>query len=188
MLVFSDLGFSKTLPLSIFNQLGELLQQIGSVVESDALSLTEAILVRVEVPIEWQKQKFKLIVSPGFNALLVGNLQAGEQEIDSPVNTIFTFNTDAIALFISQLCELFKCDSHIYQTLDNYRQVMTPNDSTLQSQFTLLLLEYLLPHSPAKITTHTTESCQVIEDAFRKQIAQEQVYFQIFGQVINIVR
>ncbi|MTJ06642.1 GAF domain-containing sensor histidine kinase [Anabaena sp. UHCC 0204] len=183
MLVFPDLGFSKTLPLSIFNQLGELLQQMAQAVGSDALSLTEAILVRVEVPVEWQKQRFNLVVSEGFNALLVGNLQAGEQEIDSLVNTSLTFNVDAIALFISQLGELFKCDSHTYQTLDNYRRVIISNDPILQSQFTLLLLEYLLPHSPAPIITNTPESCQAIQNALKKQIAQEQLLNTVTTQI-----
>lgn len=177
MLVFPDLGFCKTLPLSLFNQLGELLQEMAQTlvlreVETagrGAFILTQAVLLRVKTPSEWHKQRFQLILSPGFNALLVGNLQPTPEGEDVEINTSLTFHPEAIALFISQLGELLKCDGHTCQILDQYRQDIIPNDPTLQSQFTLLLLEHFLPHSPAPINIQSTPTCQDAEDGLKNK-------------------
>ncbi|WP_442940529.1 hypothetical protein [Nostoc sp.] len=55
-----------------------------------------------------------------------------------------TFNLEAIASFVYKLRDLFKCDSSTHQNLEHYRQIIGLNDATLQSKFSLLLLEYLL--------------------------------------------
>ena len=76
MLSSPDLSFSRTLPIDVFNQLGELLQQMQlEAVGSTALVLTEAVLARIRIPGEWQNQRFSLVVSKRFSALLVGNLE-----------------------------------------------------------------------------------------------------------------
>ncbi|MBD2626392.1 GAF domain-containing sensor histidine kinase [Trichormus variabilis] len=189
MLISPDLGFSRTFPLSVFNQLGELLQQMVPAVESDALVLTEAVLVRMKLPVEWQEQRFKLVVSQGFNALLVGTQKPGKQEIDSALNASLTFNEEAIASFVSKLGDLFGCNSYTYQNLQHYRQLLAPNDVTLQSKFTLLLLEYLLPDlnpdltAPASSIPPEDFSCQSVENALTKQIAQERLLNQVTTQI-----
>ncbi|MFM7405919.1 MAG: ATP-binding protein [Cuspidothrix sp.] len=183
MFVFPDLGFSKTLPLSLFNQLGELLQEMAQGAGRDAFVLTQAVLVREGIPLEWQKQRFKLILSSGFNALLVGNLQSTKAEIELSVNTSLTFDPDAIALCISQLGEILKSDTHTCHILDQYRQHILPNDPSLQSQFTLLLLEYFLPHSPAPINIEYSATSQNIEDSLKKQIAQEKLLNTVTTQI-----
>ncbi|HLO83499.1 MAG TPA: GAF domain-containing sensor histidine kinase [Nostocaceae cyanobacterium] len=195
MLSSPDLSFSRTLPLSIFNQLGELLQQMAQAVENAVLVLTEALLVRVQVPLEWQKQRFTLVVSERFSALLVGG-EAQEEESYSTrttqpsfFNTRLTFNAEAIATFISQLQSLFAISSSTYQNLTKYTQVPAPNDPILQSQFTLLLLESLLPQTNLEITAYPDPNppegygCQVVEDALKKQIAQEQLLNQVTTQI-----
>jgi two-component system, sensor histidine kinase and response regulator len=189
MLISPDLGFSRTFPLSVFNQLGELLQQMVPAVESDALVLTEAVLVRMKLPVEWQEQRFKLVVSQGFNALLVGTQKPGKQEIDSALNASLTFNEEAIASFVSKLRDLFGCNSYTYQNLEHYRQLLAPNDVTLQSKFTLLLLEYFLPDFnpnlkvPASSIPSEVFSCQSVENALKKQIAQERLLNQVTTQI-----
>ncbi|MBW4447188.1 MAG: GAF domain-containing sensor histidine kinase [Spirirestis rafaelensis WJT71-NPBG6] len=174
MLSSPDLSFSRTLPIDVFNQLGELLQQMAQAVGSAALVLTEAVLARIMSESEWQKQKFTLVVSEQFSALLVGNqeenigmcvagsfpdlkkvsLPQGENGIEREFIPItqddilyanLTFKSEAIASFISQLRDLFGHDSHTYQHLERYLQIPSLNDATLQGKFTLLLLEYLLP-------------------------------------------
>ncbi|MEY3255213.1 MAG: hypothetical protein RLZZ29_344, partial [Cyanobacteriota bacterium] len=57
MLSSPDLSFSRTLPLSIFNRLGELLHQMAQAIGSAALVLTEAVLARILIPVEWQQQR-----------------------------------------------------------------------------------------------------------------------------------
>jgi two-component system, sensor histidine kinase and response regulator len=174
MLSSPDLSFSRILPVDVFNQLGELLQQMAQAVGSAALVLTEAVLARIMSNSEWQKQKFTLVVSEQFSALLVGNqeenlgmflagsfpdlnevsLPQGENGIgrefisqtpDATLYASLTFNSQAIASFVLQLRDLFGHDSHTYQHLEPYVQIPSLNDATLQGKFTLLLLEYLLP-------------------------------------------
>jgi two-component system sensor histidine kinase/response regulator len=217
MLSSPDLSFSRILPKDVFNQLGELLQQMQlEAVGSAALVLTEAVLAPIMSKSEWQKQKFTLVVSEQFSALLVGNqeenlgmcvarsfpdlnkvsLLEGENGIerefiprtqDATLYASFTFNSQAIASFISQLQDLFADDSHTYQHLECYRQIPSLNDATLQGKFTLLLLEYLLPlqnqsFSSANSFNHVSV-CQPVEDALKKQISQERLLNQVTNQI-----
>ncbi|MDZ8228059.1 GAF domain-containing sensor histidine kinase [Nostoc sp. ChiVER01] len=191
MLSSPDLSFSRTLPIVVFNQLGELLEQMAQTVGSATLVLTEAVLMRICIPVEWQRQRFTLVVSEQFSALLVGNLaqgEEGEQGIDSALNAQLTFNLEAIATFVYELRDLFECDSSTYQNLEGYRQIIRPNDATLQSQFSLLLLEYLLTQPNQEIiappsSTPTIYICQPVEDALKKQISQERLLNQVTTQI-----
>ncbi|MCG6134970.1 MAG: GAF domain-containing sensor histidine kinase [Nostoc sp. LLA-1] len=194
MLSSPDVSFSRNLPLVVFNQLGELLQQMAQAVGSTALVITEAVLARVSISLEWQNQRFTLVISEQFNALLVGVLDVKSQEVDSPeieaeINARLTFNSEAIASFIWQLRDLFEGDSSTYQNLENYGQTLQPNDATLQSTFTLLLLEYLLPQPQENVTeslsaiVHEVYVCQAVEDALKKQISQERLLNQVTSQI-----
>ncbi len=198
MLSSPDLSFSRTLPLSIFNRLGELLHQMAQAIGSAALVLTEAVLARILIPVEWQQQRFTLVVSERFSALLLGNIEAGEQgsrvaqkedvTLDS-LNASLTFNSQAIAAFVSNLRNLFESHSYTYKNITQYQQVLAPNDATLQSKFTLLLLEYLLPLVNNEVKTPTVSirpegfSCKLVEDALTKQIAQERLLNQVTTQI-----
>lgn len=53
MLSSPDLSFCRNLPLVVFNQLGELLQQMAQVIGSAARVVTDAILVTISTPGEW---------------------------------------------------------------------------------------------------------------------------------------
>lgn len=69
-----DLSFSRTLPSNVFDQLGEFLQQMAQqAVGKAALVLTEAVLIPIDLPQEWQTQRFTVVVSEQFSALLVGS-------------------------------------------------------------------------------------------------------------------
>lgn len=189
-------ALSRTLPLSVFNQLGELLQQMAQAVGSGALVLTEAVLARISPPVEWQWQRFTLVISERFSVLLMGNIEYQEPELhpalktqESALITSLTFNAEAIAAFVSKLKSLFGCNSQTYQNLEFYGQILSPNDATLQSQFTLLLLEYLLGQpnleviTPAITSNPEIYSCQVVENALTKQIAQERLLNQVTTRI-----
>jgi signal transduction histidine kinase len=189
MLSSPDLSFSRTLPIVVFNQLGKLLEQMAQREISAVLILTEAVLMRVCIPVEWQRQRFTLVVSEQFSALLVGNLEEGEQGIGSALNAKLTFNLEAIATFVSELRDLFECDSYTHQNLERYHQIIRPNDATLQSQFSLLLLEYFLTQpnqeiiAPLSPTAPAVYICQPVEDALKKQISQERLLNQVTTQI-----
>ena len=217
MLSSPDLSFSRILPKDVFNQLGELLLSMAQAVGSTALVLTEAVLARIMSKSEWQKQKFTLVVSEQFSALLVGNQEEnvgimcvarsfpdlnevsfpeGENGIegefisrnsDATLYASLTFNSQAIASFLSQLKDLFAHDSHTYQHLERYVLIPSLNDATLQGKFTLLLLEYLLPLQNQSFTSDNNFNhvsvCQPIEDALKKQISQERLLNQVTTQI-----
>jgi two-component system sensor histidine kinase/response regulator len=98
-----------------------------------------------------------------------------------------TFNCEAIASFISKLKDLFASDSDTHQNLEYYSQILRPNDARLQSQFTLLLLEYLLPQRNQELTVSSENQgasfCQAIEIALQKQISQERLLNQVTTQI-----
>ncbi|MBD2437908.1 GAF domain-containing sensor histidine kinase [Nostoc sp. FACHB-110] len=215
MLSSPDLSFSQSLPLVVFNQLGELLQQMAQSVESSVLVLTEAVLARIIIPEEWQIQRFTLVVSEQFSALLFGCFEQQQSETEenshsarcstpatanstqhaaqlplplTALNTHFTFNSEAIASFIGKLKDLFASDSDTHHNLEFYSQILRPNDATLQSQFTLLLLEYLLSHKNQAVTETVSANqgenfCQAIEIALQKQISQERLLNQVTTQI-----
>ncbi|MFN6464399.1 MAG: GAF domain-containing sensor histidine kinase [Nostoc sp. DedVER02] len=202
MLSSSDLSFSRTLPIVVFNQLGELLEQMAQRLGSATLVLTEDVLARIYIPVEWQRQRFTLVVSEQFSTLLLGNFEQGEQGEQLPtqdglnhsypltgLNAKLTFNLEAIASFMHELRDLFECDSYTHQNLESYRQIIRPNDATLQSQFTLLLLEYLLTQpnqeiiAPPSPTAPSVYICQPVEDALKKQIYQERLLNQVTTQI-----
>src|SRR5207237_5982962 len=127
-------------------------KQMAQAVGSNALVLTEALLARIHIPLEWQWQRFTLVISEQFSVLLVGNLEQEKPENYSALNVSLTFNTEAIASFVAKLRDLFWCNSDTYQNLERYLQILAPNDATLQSKFTLLLLEYLLESPNPELT------------------------------------
>ncbi|MBD2414849.1 ATPase [Nostoc calcicola FACHB-389] len=196
-----DLSFSRTLPIVVFNQLGELLEQMAQTVVSPALVLTEAVLASIRIPVEWERQRFTVVVSEQFSGLLVGNLEGdegnqGDKENNSSLlthnsslNATLTFNLEAIASFVLELTDLFECNSNTHQNLERYRQLIRPNDPTLQSQFTLLLLEYFLTQPnqeiipPPSVIGPAVYICQPVEDALKKQISQEQLLNQVTTQI-----
>ncbi|WP_138502674.1 GAF domain-containing sensor histidine kinase [Nostoc sp. PA-18-2419] len=203
MLSSPDLSFSRTLPIVVFNQLRELLEQMAQTVGSATLVLTDAILASILIPVEWERQRFTVVVSEQFSALLLGNLERDEGDEEeklltdnsqlgnreSQINTRLTFNLEAIASFVLQLRNLFECSSQTHQNLERYHQVIRLNDATLQSKFTLLLLEYFLTQpnqeiiSPPSSTGPAVYICQPVEDALKKQISQEQLLNQVTTQI-----
>ncbi|MEC4813267.1 MAG: GAF domain-containing sensor histidine kinase [Scytonema sp. PMC 1069.18] len=197
-----DLSFSRILPHRVFARLGELLHQIAQAVGKTALVLTEAVLVPINIPQEWQRKCFVVIVSKRFSALLVADLLDNEVEqedksqgtstISFPESSQFqvnlTFNSEAIACFLSNLKDLFERDSQTYKKLEDYRRIPAPNDATLQSQFTLLLLEYFLPNQNQNVTEVSSiipfvSICQPVEQALQKQRAQERLLNQVTTQI-----
>lgn len=191
-MISPNLSFSRTLPIDVFNQLGELLQQAQGV-GNTTLVLTEAVLARCSHPSKWQ-QRFTLVVSAGFSALLIGKLAhhtSNEVSLlsqdDSLIDINLTFDADAIASFLLELRDLFKSDSQTYIDLSQYGQI-APNDAGLQGKFTILLLEYFLSQPERMVSkvpmNHLDYSvCQPVENALHKQIAQERLLNRVTTQI-----
>ncbi|MEM7726289.1 MAG: GAF domain-containing sensor histidine kinase [Cyanobacteria bacterium P01_A01_bin.45] len=202
MLGSSNLGFSQTLPIGIFYQFGNSLNQMTQGLTEAALVITEAVLLRIPVPGEWQDKQFTVVVCKGFSALLIGKPQSNQSESKLTENTQnnnldqedfildvqLSFDTDEISSFLEQLQNLFGQDSQTYQDIEDYRQILNPNDPHLQSKFTLLLIDYLLPQASSDIKIENlpyphVSSCQRVEDALKKQIYQEKLLNQVTTQI-----
>ena len=196
MLGSPDLSFSRTLSLGVFNQLVELLDQMAQGVEKAAFVITDAILVRIPTPTHWTRKRFKLLLSEGFSVLLLGDPEVGDTETAEitlkeneylSLNAELIFDVHRISAFLAELRDLFCHDSVTYQEIDRYRQIISPNSAELQSKFTLLLLEYLLSEvdqdSTKKNSLYPHVSCQEVEQALKKQIAQERLFNQVTTQI-----
>lgn len=187
MLSSPDLSFSRTLPLELFNQLGELLEQMAQAVEGDFVILTEAVLKQISKPEEWQRQKFTVVISQGFSALMIG-FPEPKADLPEQLRVKLTFDCEAIASFLINIRDLFEHNSPKYHKIDSFCQLLAPNDVKLQSQFTLLLLDFFLPQSNQEITqpqgstTPLASVCQPVENALNKQLAQERLLNQITTQ------
>ncbi|TAE58046.1 MAG: sensor histidine kinase [Nostocales cyanobacterium] len=191
MLSFPNLSLSRTLPVIVFNQLGDLLRQTAQTIGSSALILTEDVLLQTMIPVEWQQQRFILLVSDQFSALLLGNqeMEEAQETLKDCLTASLVFNTEAIATFVSRLKNLFAADSLTYQNIAQYQEVITANNTTLQSQFTLCLLDHLLKllnqNIPNESISQNPEKfvCKPFEDALSKQIAQERLLHEVTTQI-----
>jgi signal transduction histidine kinase len=187
MLSSPDLSFSRTLPLDVFTQLGELLEQMAQAVEGEFVVLTEAVLKRISIPEEWQIQRFTVVISKGFSALMVGYPEQMGEFLEQ-LYVQLTFNCEAIASFLTNIRDLFAHNSPQQHKIDSFCQLLAPNDGKLQSQFTLLLLNFFLPQpnqevtQPQPSTTPLASVCQPVENALNKQLAQERLLNQITTQ------
>lgn len=201
MLSSPDLGFSQTLRVGTFHQLGKLLEQMASSVENRALVLTEAVLLRIPLSNEWLEKQFTVVVSQGFSALLTGTRQVGSGSVvvqnnltnidvnDNHYSLLsnLTFDQGLIASFLLELSGLFGRHSETCRDLEHYRQILAPNSAALQEKFTLRLLECLLtqpePIQPFESDNLNFSACQHVEDALSKQIAQERLLNRVTTQI-----
>ena len=188
MLSSPDLSFCQVLTINAFENLGELLQQMISPVGNAAVVLTEAVLARITVPGDWQMQHFTVVVSADFSGLLVGLPQTAAtstSDDDSSINAFLTFEPKEIIGFLKTLRNLFENDSHTYERLEQYCRIPTLNDATLQSQFTVLLLKHLTTQQKQTEVSNSTNqifSCEHVENALEKQIAQERLLNEVITQ------
>jgi two-component system, sensor histidine kinase and response regulator len=173
MLTSQDLSFSQILHVAIFNQLGELLIQMAQEVGNTGMVMTEAILARTSPSERQDIEKFTLVVSQGFTALLIGKYNVNEEKNNSSngiiefelingnsngekslnpiqngessfLQTQLTFSTTEISTFIQKLQTFVTASHHIYENLNISLQKILPNDPGLQSKFTILLLNLLI--------------------------------------------
>ncbi|AKG23732.1 GAF domain-containing sensor histidine kinase [Calothrix sp. 336/3] len=189
-----DLGFSQKLSLNAFQRLVELWQQMAQTVGNESLVITEAVLARVNVPKKWLSQKFILIASSRFSGLLVGKSQIESSDLlpffppEGLLLVDLTFDSQAIASFLTELGDLFPANSSTHETLAVYLAKIQQNDVNLQTEFSLRLFHCLCPlinsHSTASDTAYVDYSvCQPVEAALKKQIDQERLLNQVTTQI-----
>jgi len=183
-----NLSFCKILPLAVFERLEQLLQQMAQVVDN-AVILTESVLAAIPAPSEQHQEKFIVLISPHFSALLVGATVASaspQTEQSLTLEVRLTFDSNAIAQFIAKLGTFFPHNRDVQQTLDDYCQILKQeHGACYQSQFTLLLLSVITEESDNFELSHYphVSICQPVKDALEEQIAHERLLNQLTTQI-----
>ncbi len=189
MPILGDPRFSRTLPLAMFERLQDLLQQMKSRLGEGALLLTEESLSQSATAPESETQRFAVLLSLRFSVLLVGEPQESESvaEYDAQSRLYqvgLTFEPRAIASFLTQLSHRA---SHHRMALNKLHQSQTrlrTNDPTLQTEFTLSLLEILASAETSDSADCPVAVCQpLVEEALCQQIEQERLLNQVTTQI-----
>ncbi|MFB2980346.1 ATP-binding protein [Microseira sp. BLCC-F43] len=192
MLSYQSSILRRTLPLANFNRLRLALGQMAQRVGEGALLLTEDVVQGMSVPTTMLPERFTFLVSQRFSALLLGTA-CESQPLDCPnpqqkcYHVGLSFAPEAIAAFVSQLTSLLNNSPIAAETLKQANRILQPNDASLQSEFTLSLLEILASDTSFEPTLETdypyVSVCQPVQDALRQQVEQEGVLNQVTTQI-----
>ncbi len=174
----------------MFERLQELLQQMRSTIGEGAVVLTEDVLSSTAIAPEHQAERFTVVVSERFSALLLGTRQAPELlAADDAKLTLYqvglTFEPEAIATFLTQLAHELENDSVVLNLLNKAQASLQPNDAAIQSEFTLSLIEMLSAGGttdsvpPDAIYSDVSVCKPLVEEALRQQVEQERLLHQV---------
>ena len=106
MPIVGDSKFSRILPLIIFERLQGLLQQMQSKIGAEAVLLTADTLKRGAIKPVAQAQKFTVLISQQFNALLLARQPEATTSDDANSGLYqveLRFEPEAIAFFLTEL-------------------------------------------------------------------------------------
>lgn len=192
MPALGNLRFSRILPLTIFERLQVLLQQMRSKIDEGAIFLTEDILSGEAMTPTDEGEQFTLLVSERFIVLLWGERQQPEAWVGYDAKQILyqvglIFEPNAIASFLAQLAH--RLENHPVARKDLLEKAQTclqPNDADIQSEFTLSLIEIFsssgtsdpVPSHPLDYS-HVTACQPLVEEALRQQVEQERLLHQV---------
>lgn len=189
----------RTLSHNTFEQLRQLLQQQGK--RQGSMVLTESVLGTEEIPSDDPWQWFTLVLSEGFQVLLLGGPAEGtnsdRQELvgtlpppiegRSPqVEVGLTFEPSQVAEFLTGLehSSLVTLD---HAELERTRNNLQPNNPHLQSEFTLSAIALLTAEDFHPTASYASDSCvsicQPVENALHHQIEQERLLNQVTTQI-----
>lgn len=191
MPIVGDSKFSRTLPLIIFERLQGLLQQMQSKIGAEAVLLTSDTLAVGAIPPAAQTPKFTVLISKQFSALLLGRQLEAATGDDANLGLYqieLTFEPEAIAFFLTKLINPKTSQTVIQDALTKAQACLQPNQSGIQSEFTLLLIEVLTKNlsnnSEATTPTDTLSVCQpFVAEALRQQVEQERLLHQVTTQI-----
>ena len=200
----------RTLPQATFAKLRELLQQLANRVKQAtppaslsmdtaqgrnfSLFLTENVISSLEIPQGILPEKFVLVVSQQFSALVLADRvrSNSDWELDNGRNAHFlemglTFDGDAIANFLAKLSHLLKYNPVAWKTLQTATQILQPNDPVLQSEFTISLLAILSENGKQndqrEIIYPSVWVCQPVQQALQQQVEQERLLNHVTTQI-----
>ncbi|MBE9177411.1 hypothetical protein IQ268_02330 [Oculatella sp. LEGE 06141] len=181
MPTFAAFTLDQPLPLSTFERLRELLVQMAQQGEHTLLLVTEETLAATNVPRPLNLERFTLLISESFSALLVGSTLLHSEPSSSTewANSVcrvgLTFEPGAIATFLSHLSGLCSPKSALQKTLKQSQAILRPNDAKLQSEFTLHLIAALSVTPSEPVSAEPTESQRYTQVKQQNQTLEHQV-------------
>lgn len=182
-----DPRFSRLLPLAMFERLQELFQQMKSTLGDGAVLLTEGWLSHEAMMPEDQTQRFAVLVSERFNALLVGEAQEPSSQNGTQPQLYqieLTFEPKAIATFLTQLLQQLGGHTDVLNWLHQAKKRRRPNDAAIQTEFTLSLLDILASNETSRSVYSPIAVCKsFVDEALRHQIEQERLLNQVTTQI-----
>ncbi|MBF2073159.1 MAG: GAF domain-containing protein [Synechococcales cyanobacterium C42_A2020_086] len=186
MHTFEPFTVQQSLSSGQFSQLQEILEQTAYAAEG--LVITEATLAGALPALKSGIERFVLVVSEPFSALLRGRIIPLDPGLASEKATLtqptlvyqvgLTFDPQDIIHFVQQWLE------HLPDPLLRRRLAQiqpTPNQPNWQSDFTLRLLAALASNQPAPITPEY--SCASTDAALRQQLEQERLLHRVTTQI-----
>ncbi|MBD2018820.1 hypothetical protein H6F43_01300, partial [Leptolyngbya sp. FACHB-36] len=147
----------RILPSAVFDQLSSVMQQMVRELADGALVVTEAVVPISQRPLGLV-ERFVVVVSPQFNGLLLAETLPGHSNpAQLPLNQTLssegllqctyqlglTFCPTAIATFLTELSAALQHNPGAVALLERAAQQFQPNDATVQSEFTLRLVEVI---------------------------------------------
>ncbi len=171
------------------------MQQTAQANDPNALVLDETMIAATQHEAK-QLERFVVVVSGQFSGLLLARQlsmsgvaalhptamheESGTAAITS-YQTELTFDPEVIAAFLAQLSLQPDADVIKSSALDVVKQHRQPNDSRIQSEFTLHLAEILTAMQPP---SRTADSCDmVVAAALQQQVEQERSLNQVTAQI-----
>ncbi len=190
MPILGNPRFSRTLPLSVFERVQELLQQMKSTIGEEAVVLTEEIFSSTAISPGHQAQQFTVVVSRPFSVLLVAEPHeleplSGDDVKPRLYQVGLTFTPEAIAAFLRQLAHPLKNHSVELKLLTLAQASLQPNDAAIQSEFTLSLIDILTfdgsdnPSLPGSISPYLAACQPLVDQALRQQVEQERLLHRV---------
>jgi len=195
MPILGNPKFSRTLPLRMFEQLQKLLERMTTTIREEAVVLTNEAFSSLSITLE--PEQFTVLVSEKFSALLLGvpqelNVSPGDDAQHTLYQVGLTFEPEEIASFLTQLTQYLENRENSPDALNLLNRAtasLQPNDATIQSEFTLSLLEIL--SSPSTNVSASSDSnfpafavCKpLVDEALHQQVEQEKLLNQVITQI-----
>ncbi len=192
--------FRRTLPSGKFEQLCSLWQQMAEfsgdavLIGENTIFTKEKTTVSGNLPGDLEKQRFRILISPDFSALLSGKPTPS----DSSYQASITFSSTAIAEFLSELCQQLQDPANLKENLEELSTQISKNVNGL-SEFSTELLKILVPQdlnssssfssdgSPKTMLTHQLEQKRIL-DRVTVEINQNKDWFAIVKMTVEQVQ
>lgn len=176
----------RNLPLATFERLRLMLRSYAERLQGVRI-LTEDIFVAVG---HEPTKHFMLVASAEFSGLVLAVLKGERSGWENPKNEIIpieiTFDVESIGEFLSNLQQDLEDNFLVVRHLEEVRKILQPNDAIVQNEFTLQLLEALVPSDANSINPigfPCVSVCQPVEDALGQQLEQERLLNQVTSQI-----